>query len=164
MTGSKGLTHWASETVYECSGIAGSPQGFPPAADYLGCEAERRTWSEREIRTGKLRSSGIITVSARRPGDSSGRSPPQMRPNDQSCWSHQCRKTTLTGEYRFHISTPLGIEPGSLMTGCKGLTHWTSETVYECSEIAGSPQAIQVGSRDKVIAVSRLKAYTAEDA
>ncbi len=48
--------------------------------------------------------------------------------------------TTLTGESWFHISTPQGIEPGSLMTGSKGLTHWTSETVYECSEIAGSPQ------------------------
>jgi hypothetical protein len=46
----------------------------------------------------------------------------------------------LTGESRFHISTPLGIEPGSLMTGIKGWTHWTSETVCECSEIAGSPQ------------------------
>ncbi len=46
----------------------------------------------------------------------------------------------LTGESWFYISTPLGIEPGSLMTGSKGLTHWTSETVYECSEIAGSPQ------------------------
>jgi hypothetical protein len=46
----------------------------------------------------------------------------------------------LTGESWFHIITPLGIEPGSLMTGSKGLTHWTSETVYECSEIAGSPQ------------------------
>jgi hypothetical protein len=31
------------------------------------------------------------------------------------------------------------MEPGSLMTGSKGLTHWTSGTVYECSEIAGSP-------------------------
>jgi hypothetical protein len=38
------------------------------------------------------------------------------------------------------ISTPLGIEPGSLMTGSKWVTHWTSETVYECSEIVGSPQ------------------------
>jgi hypothetical protein len=46
----------------------------------------------------------------------------------------------LIGESRFHISTPLGIEPGSLMTGSKGLTHWTSDTVYERSEIAGSPQ------------------------
>ncbi len=31
-------------------------------------------------------------------------------------------------------------ETRSLITGSKGLTHWTSETVYECSEIAGSPQ------------------------
>ncbi len=50
-----------------------------------------------------------------------------------------CNETTLTGESRFHRSTLLGIEQGSLMTGSKGLTHWTSETVYECSEIAGSP-------------------------
>jgi hypothetical protein len=33
----------------------------------------------------------------------------------------------LTGECQFHISTPLGIEPGSLMTGSKAFTHWTSE-------------------------------------
>ncbi len=51
-----------------------------------------------------------------------------------------CSETTLTGESRFHISTPLGIEPGSLMTGNKWVDHWTSRTVYECSEIAGSPQ------------------------
>jgi hypothetical protein len=50
-----------------------------------------------------------------------------------------CIETMLTGESRFHISTPLGIEPGSLMTGSKGLIHWTSETVRECSEISGSP-------------------------
>ncbi len=60
--------------------------------------------------------------------------------NDQSHQGHQCSETTLTGESRFHISTPLEIEPRSLMTGSKGLTHWTSETVYECGEIAGSPQ------------------------
>jgi hypothetical protein len=46
----------------------------------------------------------------------------------------------LTGESQFHISTPLGIEPRSLMAGNKWLTYWTSETVYECSEIAGSPK------------------------
>ncbi len=40
-------------------------------------------------------------------------------------------ETMLTRESRFHISTPLGIEPGSLMTESKGLTYWTSETVYE---------------------------------
>jgi hypothetical protein len=52
----------------------------------------------------------------------------------------RCSETMLTGESRFHISTPLGIEPGPLMTGSKGLTHWNSETVYECGEISGSPQ------------------------
>ncbi len=46
----------------------------------------------------------------------------------------------LTGKSQFHISTPLGIEPGSIMTGSKQVDHWTSRTVYECSEIAGSPQ------------------------
>jgi hypothetical protein len=46
----------------------------------------------------------------------------------------------LTGESRLYISTPLGIEPGSLMTGSNQVDHWTSGTVCECSEIAGSPQ------------------------
>jgi hypothetical protein len=45
----------------------------------------------------------------------------------------------LTGESRFHIRTPLVIEPGSLMTGSKQVDYWTSGTVYECNEIAGSP-------------------------
>ncbi len=47
----------------------------------------------------------------------------------------------LTGESQFHISTPLGIEPGSLMTGSKRMDYWTSGTVYECSGISGSPLA-----------------------
>jgi hypothetical protein len=51
MTGSKGLTHWTSETVCECSEIAGSPQGSPPPAEYVGCEARRRTCSQRETGT-----------------------------------------------------------------------------------------------------------------
>jgi hypothetical protein len=51
-----------------------------------------------------------------------------------------CSETTLTGDSRFFISTPLGIEPGSLMTGSKWVDHWTSGTVYKCSENAGSPQ------------------------
>jgi hypothetical protein len=46
----------------------------------------------------------------------------------------------LTGESRFHISTPLGMEPEALMTGCKRVDHWTSGTVYERNEIAGSSQ------------------------
>jgi hypothetical protein len=47
----------------------------------------------------------------------------------------------LTGESQFHKSTPLGIEPGSLMTGSKQVDYWTSGTVYACSEIAGSLQS-----------------------
>jgi hypothetical protein len=46
----------------------------------------------------------------------------------------------LTGESRFHRSAPLGIEPESLMTGSKQVDHWTSGTVFECSEIAGCQQ------------------------
>jgi hypothetical protein len=61
--------------------------------------------------------------------------------NDQFHQGHQCSETMSTGESWFHISTPLGIEPGSLMTGSKRVVHWTSETWYECSDIAGSPQS-----------------------
>jgi hypothetical protein len=60
--------------------------------------------------------------------------------HDQSCRGHQCSETMLTGGSRFHMSTPLVIEPGSLMTGSKHVNQWTSGTVYERSEIAGSPQ------------------------
>ncbi len=64
--------------------------------------------------------------------------------NDPSRRGHQCSDTTLTGEFRFHLSTPLGTEPGSLMTGSKRVVHWTNETWYDavCSEIAGSPQVL----------------------
>ncbi len=51
-----------------------------------------------------------------------------------------CSETMLTGESRFHISPPRGFEPRSLVTGSKGLVHWTSETWREWSKIAGSPQ------------------------
>jgi hypothetical protein len=54
MTGSKRVDHWTIGTVYECSEIAGSPQGSPPAADHVGCEARRRTCSERETGTEEL--------------------------------------------------------------------------------------------------------------
>jgi hypothetical protein len=37
-------------------------------------------------------------------------------------------------------SATLRLNPGPLMTGSKGLTHWTSEIVCKCSEIAGSPK------------------------
>jgi hypothetical protein len=41
MTGSERVVHWASEIWCECSEIAESPQGSPPAADYVGSEAGR---------------------------------------------------------------------------------------------------------------------------
>jgi hypothetical protein len=49
--------------------------------------------------------------------------------NEQSRQGHQCSETTLTEESRFHISTPLGIEPGSFMTGSKRVycTTWPVE-------------------------------------
>jgi hypothetical protein len=57
-----------------------------------------------------------------------------------SCLIEACSETTLTGESQFHISTPLGFEPESLVTGSKRVIHWISETWWEWSEIAGSPQ------------------------
>ncbi len=59
--------------------------------------------------------------------------------NDQSCRGHQCSKTMLTGESRFHTSPPRGFEPRSLVMGSKRVVHWISETWWEWSEIAGSP-------------------------
>ncbi len=38
----------------------------------------------------------------------------------------------LTGESWFYISTPLGIEPRSLMMGSKWVDHWTSGPVELC--------------------------------
>jgi hypothetical protein len=90
-----------------------------------------------------VRSSWIITLSARCLVTVWEEARLRRGHNDQSRRGHQCSETTLTGESRFHIhvSTRLDIKPGSLITGSKGLTHWTSETVWECSEIAGSAQS-----------------------
>ncbi len=118
MTGSKRVDHWTSGTVYECSEIAGSPQGSPqqPAISVVKPEGGPPA-SVKPGQKSYVRSSGIITLSARRPSDSSGRSPPQMRPQWSITSGHQCSETMLTGESRFHISTPPGNGPGSLMTG-----------------------------------------------
>jgi hypothetical protein len=70
-----------------------------------------------------MRSSGIITLSVRGPSDGSGRGH-----DDQSRRGHQGSMTTLTGESLFHLSPPRGFKPGSLVSGSKGLVHWTSET------------------------------------
>jgi hypothetical protein len=103
---------------------------------YVSCEAGSVKPGQKSC----VRSSEIITLSARRPSDSSGRSLPQTRPQWSITSGHQCSETMLTWESWYHLSTPLGIEPGSLMTGRKWVVHWTSETWCECSEITGSPQ------------------------
>jgi hypothetical protein len=132
MMGRKRVVHWTSETWCECSEIAGSLQPHTSVADYVGCEAWWRTCI-------CVRSSGIITLSGWLPRDGTGRSPPQTRPQWSMTLGYQCSEAILTGESRFHISTPLEIELGSLMTGSKRVVHWTSGTWCEYSEIASSP-------------------------
>jgi hypothetical protein len=87
-----------------------------------------------------VRTSGIITLSAWWPSDGWDEACLRWGYNDQSRQGHQCSETKPTGESWFHISTPLGNEPGSLMTRSKQVNYWTSGTVRECSEIASSPQ------------------------
>jgi hypothetical protein len=119
--GSKQVVHWTSETWCECSKISGSPQGSPP-----GCEAGRRTCSEHETRTedqvglSHCRHDSLVMVR--------DKACLRIGHNDQPRQGHQCSKTTLKGETRFHISIPLGIEPGSFMTWSKQVVYWTSET------------------------------------
>jgi hypothetical protein len=105
MTGSKGLTHWTSETVYECEN-AGSSQGSPPAANYVGCEAGKRACSKRETRTEELcEIKWDYHIVGTMPSD--GRDEARLRRghNDQLRRGHQSSETTLTGESQFHIST-----------------------------------------------------------
>jgi hypothetical protein len=86
--------------------------GLPPSSRL------RRLWSRKgdpaaSVKPGQescVRSSGIITLPARGPSDSSGQGHIRRGHNDdQSCRGHQCSETSLTGESRFHISTPQGI-------------------------------------------------------
>jgi hypothetical protein len=146
MTGSKRVYHWTSGTVYECREIAGSLQGSPPQQPTMSV-VKLEGGSAASVKLGEksyVRSSGIITLLVRQPIVTI-RDEARLRRghNDQSCKGYQCRETTLTGESRFHISTPLGIELYSLMTGSKRVDHWTSGTVCECSEIAGSQQSAE---------------------
>jgi hypothetical protein len=65
MTGSKRVDYWTSGTVYEFNEIAGSPQGSPPAANYVVVKPEGGP--PVSVKPGEkscVRSSGIITLSA----------------------------------------------------------------------------------------------------
>ncbi len=61
MTGSKLVDHWTSRTVCECTELCVNAlrlqalhRAPPSAADYVSCEAGRRTCSKRETRTEEL--------------------------------------------------------------------------------------------------------------
>jgi hypothetical protein len=129
MTGSKWVDYWTIGTMYECSEIAGSPQGSPQQPNMSVVKSEGGPAAS--VKPGQkscVRSSGIITLSARQPSDGSGWSPPETRPQWSIMSGHQCSETKLTGESRFHKSTPIGIEPGSLMMGSK----WVAGPVELC--------------------------------
>jgi hypothetical protein len=88
MMGSKWVDHWTSGTVYECSEIAGSPQGSPPAADYVVVKPEGGpAMSMKPGQKRCVRSSGIITLLALQPSDNSGQSPPQMTVGPLEQWN-----------------------------------------------------------------------------
>jgi hypothetical protein len=85
VTGNKQVVHWTSETWWEWIEIPGSPQGFPPAANSIGCEAGREpAASVKQGQKSCVRSSEIITLSAWGPSHSSVWSPPQTRPQKWS--------------------------------------------------------------------------------
>jgi hypothetical protein len=141
--GSKRMDHWTSGTVYKCSEIAGSTQGSPPplSSRLCRCEAGGRTSSEHETGSEELCEIKWDYCIVGTTASWCFRTKPA---SDESTMTnhfrgHQWTETMLTEESRFHTSTPLGIIPGSLITGSKQVDHWTSGTVYECSEIAGSP-------------------------
>ncbi len=67
------MDHWASGTVYECSEIAGSPQGSPQQLTMSVVKPEGGPAAS--VKPGQkscVRSSGIITLLARWPSDGSG--------------------------------------------------------------------------------------------
>jgi hypothetical protein len=85
------VNHWTSGTVCECSEIAESGQASPQQQ-----VVKPEGGPAASVKPGQKNcviSSGIITM-------------PRRWPSDSSRWGHQCSKTTLTGESRFHISTP----------------------------------------------------------
>jgi hypothetical protein len=112
--------------------------GLSPSSRLFSCEAGRRTCSKRETRTEELcEIKSAYTLLARslvkhplKGNEAAGFSHCQsgawrcthwraVKPVIKTRQGNQCSDTTLTGESRFHISTPLGIEPRSLMTGSK---------------------------------------------
>ncbi len=128
MTGSKRVVHWTVRHDVNAVRLQVIHRA-PPAADYVVVKPKedlrwawnrdrRAVWDQ--VGLSHCRHNSLVTVreeACLRQGH-----------NDQSHGGHQCSETTLTGESGLHISTPPGIEPGSLITGSKRVVHWTSET------------------------------------
>ncbi len=66
-----------------------------------------------------------------------------------------CSETTLTGESRFYISTPLGIWTWVPCDGKQPVVHWTSETWWEWSEIVGCQQGFPLQPTLSVVKLGR---------
>jgi hypothetical protein len=141
MMGSKRVDHWTSGTVYECSENAGSSQGPPPSSQLCQLWSQKEDLQRAWNRERKAVWDPVGLSHCRHYGLETVRDKARLRQghNDQSHRGHQSSETMLTGDSRFHISTPLGIEPLSLMTGSEQVDHRTSRTTYECSDNAGSP-------------------------
>ncbi len=131
MSGSKRVTHWTSGTAYKCSEIAGSLQGLPPSSRLCRLwsrkEDLQRAWNQDrttmwdQVGLSHCRHDSLVTVwdeACLRRGY-----------NDQPCRGHQCSETTLTGESRFHISTPLGLNQGP---SCQEANGWPTGPVELC--------------------------------
>jgi hypothetical protein len=105
--------------------------GLPPAANFVSCEARRRTcngaWNRDrravwdQVGLSHCQYNGLVMVR--------DEAHLRRRHNDQSRWGHQCSEATLTGEFLFHISTPLGLNPGPSWWEASG---WTTGTVELC--------------------------------
>ncbi len=107
MTGSKGLVHWSSETWWEWIEIAALPRA-PPRSRLRQLWSRKgdlqRVWNQDrkavwdQVGLSHYRHEGLVMV------------------QDEArlmmishVGGHQCSETWLTGESRFHISTPQGI-------------------------------------------------------
>ncbi len=121
MTGSKWVDHWTSELCMN----AARQQLTTVCQLWSQKEDLQRAWNRDrkavwdQVGLSHCRHDGLVMVR--------DEAPLRQGHNDQSRRGHQCSKTTLTGESLLHISTPLGIEPGSLMTGSKRVDHWPVE-------------------------------------
>jgi hypothetical protein len=143
MIGSKWVVHWTSDTycsmnTVRLQALHRAPPQRPLCWLWSWKEDLQRTWNLdrravwNQVGLSHCRHYSLVTV----------RDDVRLRRGhyDQSRRGHQFSETTLTGESRFHISTPLGdwtrVPHDGKQMG-RPLDQWN---LCECSEIAGSPQ------------------------